>query len=67
MRLTAMINRALRGDQYVEGAEPTEHELAVARVISDVWLAALVAWVTGRSSAEEVTEHLDTAVQLILR
>ena len=24
MRLTAMINRALRGDQYVEGAEPTE-------------------------------------------
>ncbi len=67
MRLTAMINRALRGDQYVEGAEPTEHEMAVARVISDVWLAALVAWVTGRSSADEVAEHLDTAVQLILR
>ena len=67
MRLTAMINRALRGDQYVEGAEPTEHELAVTRVISDVWLAALVAWVTGRSSADEVAEHLDTAVQLILR
>ena len=66
MRLTAMINRALQGDQYVEGAEPTEHEIAVARVISDVWLAALVAWVTGRSSADEVAEHLDTAVQLIL-
>ena len=55
------------GEQYVEGAEPTEHEIAVARVISDVWLAALVAWVTGRSTAEEVAEHLDTAVQLILR
>jgi len=67
MRLTAMINRAMRGDQYVEGAEPTEHEFAVARVISDVWLAALVAWVTGRSTAEEVSEHLETAVQLILR
>ena len=67
MRLTAMINRAMRGEAYVEGAEATEHEFAVARVISDVWLAALVAWVTGRSTAEEVAEHLDTAVQLILR
>jgi hypothetical protein len=67
MRLTAMINRAMRGEAYVEGAEPTEHEIAVARVISDVWLAALVAWVTGRSTAEEVAEHLDTAVQLIMR
>jgi len=67
MRLTAMINRAMRGEAYVEGAEATEHEFAVARVISDVWLAALVAWVTVRSTAEEVTEHLDTAVQLILR
>lgn len=66
LRLTAMLNRALQGDQYVVGAEPTEHEIAVARVISDVWLAALVAWVTGRSTADEVSEHLDTAVQLIL-
>jgi AcrR family transcriptional regulator len=67
LRLTSMLNRALQGDQYVEGAEPTEHEIAVARVISDVWLAALVAWVTGRSTAEQVTEHLATAVRLILR
>jgi AcrR family transcriptional regulator len=66
LKLTAMLNRALQGEQYVEGAEPTEHEIAVARVISDVWLAALVAWVTGRSTADEVSEHLDTAVQLIL-
>jgi AcrR family transcriptional regulator len=66
LKLTAMLNRALQGDQYVAGAEPTEHEIAVARVISDVWLAALVAWVTGRSTADEVSEHLDTAVQLLL-
>ncbi|GAA5156789.1 cholesterol catabolism transcriptional regulator KstR [Nocardioides marinquilinus] len=40
---------------------------AIARVIGDVWLAALVAWVTGRSSAAETAAHLETAVQLLLR
>ena len=67
MKLTSMLNRALQGDQYVEGAVPTDAEIAIARVISDVWLAALVSWVTGRLRAEEVSEHLSTAVRLILR
>ncbi len=67
LKLTAMLNRALQGEQYVDGAEPTDEEIAVARVISDVWLAALVSWVTGRSSADEVSEHLTTAVRLLLR
>ena len=67
LQLTSMLNRALQGDQYVEGAEPTEEEIAVARVISDVWLASLVSWVTGRSTADEVADHLATAVRLILR
>jgi hypothetical protein len=35
-------------------------------VIGDVWLAAL-AWVTGRSPARDVTDHLETAVDLVLR
>ncbi len=67
LRLTAMLSRALQGDHYVEGAEPTDEEMAVARVLSDVWLAALVSWVTGRSSAQDVSDHLATAVRLILR
>jgi AcrR family transcriptional regulator len=67
LKLTAMLNRALQGEHYVEGADPTDREIAVARVISDVWLAALVSWVTGRTTAEEVSEHLETAVELILR
>ena len=67
LRLTSMLNRALQGAEYVEGAEPTDREIAVARVISDVWLSALVSWVTGRSSAEEVADHLDTAVHMLLR
>ena len=67
LRLTTMLNRAMQGADYVEGAEPTDEEIAVARVISDVWLAALVSWVTGRSTAAEVADHLETAVRLILR
>ena len=67
LRLTSMLNRAMQGEQYVGGAEPTEEEIAVARVISDVWLAALVSWVTGRSTTDDVADHLDTAVRLLLR
>jgi AcrR family transcriptional regulator len=67
LRLTTMLNRALQGADYVEGAAPTEREIAVARVISDVWLSALVSWVTGRSTADEVADHLDTAVHMLLR
>jgi AcrR family transcriptional regulator len=67
MQLTRMLTKAMQGKDYVEGAEPTEDEIAIARVISDVWLSALVSWVTGRSSAEEVAEHIETAVRLLLR
>ena len=67
MQLTTMLTRAIHGDDYVEGAQPSEDDILVARVISDVWLAALVSWVTGRLPAEEVSEHLSTAVRLILR
>ena len=31
--------------------EPTEEEVAITKVIGDVWLASLVQWVTGRASA----------------
>ena len=66
LQLTSMLNRALKGSEYVEGEAPTDREIAVARVISDVWLAALVSWVTGRLSADDVADHLETAVHLIL-
>jgi len=36
-------------------------------VIGDVWLAALVGWVTGRTSAGEVEKSLDVAARLLLR
>lgn len=46
--------------------EPTEEELAVARVISDVWLSNLVAWLTRRSSATDVARRLELTVDLLL-
>jgi AcrR family transcriptional regulator len=47
--------------------EPTEEELAIVKVIGDVWLASLVQWVTGRASAEDVGKSIEMAVRLLLR
>ena len=47
--------------------EATEEEAAIIRVIADVWLSALVGWVTGRSEATDVEKQIDVAVRLLLR
>ncbi|WP_235534967.1 TetR family transcriptional regulator [Nocardioides sp. Soil777] len=72
--LIRMLTRAMEPesvDQGSGGAGPTDEgpdeDAAIARVIADVWLAALMAWVTGRSSAEETSAHMERAVRLILR
>ncbi|UDY22296.1 TetR family transcriptional regulator [Nocardioides sp. Kera G14] len=64
MQLTAVISRAMAGSP--DHSDATAEEAAIIRVISDVWLSALVSWVTGRMAAKEVENHLDTAVKLIL-
>jgi AcrR family transcriptional regulator len=65
MRLTTMISRAIAGSP--EHGEATEEEAAIIRVIADVWLSALVGWVTGRSEATDVEKQIDVAVRLLLR
>jgi AcrR family transcriptional regulator len=47
--------------------EPSADDIAMARVIGDVWLANLIAWVTRRSSADDVSSHLELAARLLLR
>jgi TetR/AcrR family transcriptional regulator, cholesterol catabolism regulator len=47
--------------------EPTADERAIARIIGDVWLSNLVAWVTRRASANDVSAHLELAARLLLR
>jgi AcrR family transcriptional regulator len=55
-----MIARALTD------ADPTEEQLAVARIISDVWLSNLVSWVTRRASATDVANRLELTIGLLL-
>jgi AcrR family transcriptional regulator len=47
--------------------EPSADDIAIARVIGDVWLVALVAWVTRRASADDVNSRLELAARLLLR
>jgi AcrR family transcriptional regulator len=47
--------------------EPSADDKAIARVIGDVWLSNLVAWVTRRASANDVLGHLELATRLLLR
>jgi TetR/AcrR family transcriptional regulator, cholesterol catabolism regulator len=47
--------------------EPSADDSAIARVIGAVWLSNLVAWVTRRASADDVSNHLELAVRLLLR
>jgi len=65
MLLTRMLTRAMHPEQ--EHAEVTEDDVAIARVIGDVWLSALVGWVTGRTSAADTAAQMERAVHLLLR
>jgi TetR/AcrR family transcriptional regulator, cholesterol catabolism regulator len=47
--------------------EPSADDKAIARVIGDVFLSNLVAWVTRRASADDVSNHLELAARLLLR
>ena len=47
--------------------EPSADDIVIARVIGDVWLSNLVAWVTRRASADDVSGHLELAARLLLR
>jgi AcrR family transcriptional regulator len=57
--------RALHGGELT--TEPTEEDRATARVIGDVWLSNLVAWVTRRASASDVADRLELTVRLLVQ
>jgi AcrR family transcriptional regulator len=60
-QMTRMFTRAMHD------GEPSADDVAIARVIGDVWLSNLVAWVTRRASADDVTSRLELAARLLLR
>jgi AcrR family transcriptional regulator len=47
--------------------EPSADDIAIARVIGDVWLSNLVAWVTRRATTDDVSGRLELAARLLLR
>lgn len=61
--LTRILTRSMHPDRQ----EPHDEDVAVARVVGDVWLSALMGCVTGRSTAAETSTHLEHAVRLIVR
>ena len=63
MLMSSMLTRAMHPDH----TDITEEDVAIAKVIGDVWLSALVAWVTGRSSAADTGNQIEVAVNLLLR
>ncbi|MEZ5211099.1 MULTISPECIES: cholesterol catabolism transcriptional regulator KstR [unclassified Gordonia (in: high G+C Gram-positive bacteria)] len=68
-RVATTIDRLLAGamlDPADPTVEPTENELAIARVISDVWMSNLVQWLTRRASATDVTNRMAQTVRLLL-
>lgn len=66
MAMTSIVTHAMHGG-VPDPETLTDEDVAIARVIGDVWLSALVAWVTGRSTAAETATHMEKAVHLILR
>lgn len=63
--LSAILTHAMYPDRAPD--EITDEDIDVARVIGDVWLSSLVAWIGGRSSPAETAAHMDRAVALVLR
>jgi AcrR family transcriptional regulator len=71
--VTRMLMTAMRDPGRAEPSsgtaapEPTEEEVAITKVIGDVWLVSLVQWVTGRASTDDVARSMEVAVRLLLR
>ena len=62
----ALLLKDMFARAMVDG-DPSPDDRAKARVIGDVWLSNLVAWVTRRASANDVINHLELATRLLLR
>ncbi|MCF8588518.1 cholesterol catabolism transcriptional regulator KstR [Gordonia liuliyuniae] len=67
-RVAGTIDRLLAGAilDPSDPGEPSEQDLAIARVISDVWMSNLVQWLTRRVSATDVTNRMELTVRLLL-
>jgi TetR/AcrR family transcriptional regulator, cholesterol catabolism regulator len=63
--MTEAIIASIRGPEGNGGSD--EEHRAVARVLEQVWWANILAWLSGRSSARQMTDDLAVAARLLLR
>jgi AcrR family transcriptional regulator len=61
---TSIIMRAMHEDAE-EAREPAAAELAAIRVVELVWHSALLTWLSGRCSINQVRADIETAAKLI--
>ncbi|HKY14191.1 MAG TPA: TetR family transcriptional regulator [Microthrixaceae bacterium] len=48
------------------GGEPTERDQLVGEILEEVWLSALISWISGVDHAASVTRKLEDATRLLL-
>jgi AcrR family transcriptional regulator len=66
--VNAVANQMVRMfTRAMHDGEPSADDIAIARVIGDVWLSNLVAWVTRRATTDDVSSRLELAARLLLR
>ena len=66
-QVAGIIDRLFGGAIVENGDNPSEEDLAIARVLADVWMSNLVQWLTRRASATDVTNRLELTVRLLLK
>jgi AcrR family transcriptional regulator len=70
-RMTRLIVAALRGEPIDPSArceedEPPSREGAQAKVLLNVWFSSLVGWSCGIQTADEITDNVRSAAELML-
>jgi AcrR family transcriptional regulator len=62
-RLDTIITRAMT---YGVG-EPTDDDVAIARLLGKIWFADILSWLAGRSTVEQMEKDLELAVRLLVK
>lgn len=65
--LATMLARAIEDEPGLRLEDAADETAVLARVIRDLWLAALVAWSAGRNTSLEAQQYMASAVRLVLR
>lgn len=65
--VTELTTQAVIGAMHGPDRQPGPDDHAIARVLEQVWLSSMLAWLSGRSSTAQLTEDIDVAARLLLR